>query len=106
MVNVENSVEVLNKEKKFYPDGTYVPRILFFTPDGELIKEAYNRSSKADPAYRYFYISPAEIIDTMIFVLGKDIKPKVSESLTSQDKLNNQELVDERSELDKPSVLN
>lgn len=69
MVNVENGVETSNNYDKYRPDGKYVPRILFFTPGGELIRDAFNRSSSADSEYRYFHKSPYSIVQTMNYVL-------------------------------------
>ncbi|XP_031826525.1 thioredoxin domain-containing protein 12 [Nomia melanderi] len=60
--------KILNKEK-FQPDGKYVPRILFFNSDGNLIVEAYNRHQNADQSNKYFYKNPSEIVETMLFVL-------------------------------------
>ncbi|XP_076248373.1 thioredoxin domain-containing protein 12 [Calliopsis andreniformis] len=70
---IKNDRNLSNKEK-FQPDGKYVPRILFFTPDGNLIKEAYNKHPSADQDYRYFYNNSAQVIDTMLFVLKEYCK--------------------------------
>lgn len=69
MVKVNNKDDIVNNRKKFYPDGKYVPRILFYAPDGILIKEAYNKSLDTDSNNRYYYNTAAQIIDTMNFVL-------------------------------------
>ncbi|XP_063988407.1 thioredoxin domain-containing protein 12-like [Diachasmimorpha longicaudata] len=64
MINIENSSNLIQSEK-FTPDGKYVPRILFFKPTGEFIKNAYNRHPDGDQAHRYFYSSPIQIVQVM-----------------------------------------
>ncbi|XP_076649978.1 thioredoxin domain-containing protein 12 [Halictus rubicundus] len=54
---------------RYQPDGRYVPRILFFTADGSLIKEAYNKKNIAKKDQKYFYTNPSELVETMLFVL-------------------------------------
>ncbi|XP_011629575.1 thioredoxin domain-containing protein 12-like [Pogonomyrmex barbatus] len=80
MVGVRKDEIPAQDEARFQPDGTYVPRILFFTPDGEFMKDIYNRHSKADDKYKYFYNNTSQIIDSMIFAL--DSCPKESSSGT------------------------
>ncbi|KAK0168258.1 hypothetical protein PV327_002082 [Microctonus hyperodae] len=65
MINMENSSEAITKNGRYTPDGTYVPRILFFNSNGEFIPDAYNRHPDADPDHKYFYSSPMQIIDVM-----------------------------------------
>lgn len=57
------------EDKKFQPDGKYVPRILFFTSEGDFIKEACNK--QADKGNKYFYKSPSQVVETMLYVLRK-----------------------------------
>ncbi|XP_034182621.1 thioredoxin domain-containing protein 12 [Osmia lignaria lignaria] len=71
MVKVEFEGQPFLTEKKFQPDGKYVPRILFYTADGGFIEEAYNKHRDADKEHKYFYSSPTQIIDTMMYVLKK-----------------------------------
>ncbi|XP_012536084.1 thioredoxin domain-containing protein 12-like [Monomorium pharaonis] len=72
MVGVRKDEMILMQDKaRFQPDGTYVPRILFFTPDGEFMKDIYNRHPKADNKYKYFYSSPSQIVDSMILALER-----------------------------------
>ncbi|XP_003693661.1 uncharacterized protein LOC100864712 [Apis florea] len=66
--DVEND-KTLN-QKQFKPDGGYVPRILFFTSDGDFIREAYNKCADADKQYKFFYKNPSQIICTMLLVLN------------------------------------
>jgi len=70
MVGMKKDEIPAQDEAKFQPDGTYVPRILFFTPDGEFMKDVYNHHQKADDKYKYFYNSTSQIIDSMILALA------------------------------------
>ncbi|XP_018341476.1 PREDICTED: thioredoxin domain-containing protein 12-like [Trachymyrmex septentrionalis] len=69
MVSMKKDEISAQDEAKFEPDGTYVPRILFFTSDGKFMKDVYNRHSKANDKYKYFYNNPSQIIDSMILAL-------------------------------------
>ncbi|TGZ43782.1 thioredoxin domain-containing protein 12 isoform X1 [Temnothorax longispinosus] len=71
MVGVRKGEISAQDEARFQPDGTYVPRILFFTPDGEFMRDIYNRHPKADDKYKYFYSSTSQIIDSMILALER-----------------------------------
>ncbi|KYQ59836.1 Thioredoxin domain-containing protein 12 [Trachymyrmex zeteki] len=71
MVGVRKDEIPTQDEAKFQPDGTYVPRILFFTPDGEFMKDVYNHHPKADDKYKYFYNNTSQIIDSMILALKR-----------------------------------
>lgn len=71
MVDVRKGEDLAEDEARFQPDGTYVPRILFFTPDGEFMEDVYNRHPKADNEYKYFYSSTSQIIDSMILALER-----------------------------------
>lgn len=69
MVGVRKGEIPVQDEARFQPDGTYVPRILFFSPDGEFMKDIYN--PKADDKCKYFYSSTSQIIDSMISALER-----------------------------------
>ncbi|XP_034944107.1 thioredoxin domain-containing protein 12-like isoform X2 [Chelonus insularis] len=84
MINVENSSDILSYYKEYTPDGKYVPRILFFTYDGQLIHNAYNRHPDADPNHRYYYSSPAQIIDVMQQVIDNKSRNPLPESPTTK----------------------
>ncbi|XP_017893124.1 thioredoxin domain-containing protein 12-like [Ceratina calcarata] len=71
MIKAEMGKDSNLKHKTFHPDGKYVPRILFFTSEGKLIKEAYNRCPDADKDYKYFYKSAGQVVETMLYVLNK-----------------------------------
>lgn len=69
MVDARKGEIPAQDEARFQPDGTYVPRILFFTPNGKFMENVYNRHPKADDKYKYFYSSTSQIIDSMILAL-------------------------------------
>lgn len=71
MVSVRKDEIPAQDQVRFQPDGTYVPRILFFTPDGDFMKDIYNRHPKADDKYKYFYSNTSQIIDSMILALER-----------------------------------
>ncbi|XP_029678751.1 thioredoxin domain-containing protein 12-like [Formica exsecta] len=71
MVNARKGEMSAQDEARFQPDGTYVPRILFFTPDGEFMEDVYNRHPKADNKYKYFYSRTSQIIDSMFLALER-----------------------------------
>ncbi|XP_014472094.1 PREDICTED: thioredoxin domain-containing protein 12-like [Dinoponera quadriceps] len=71
MVSARKGEMSAKDETRFQPDGTYVPRILFFTPDGEFMEDIYNRHSQADNKCKYFYSSTGQIIDSMILALER-----------------------------------
>ncbi|XP_046427535.1 thioredoxin domain-containing protein 12-like [Neodiprion fabricii] len=68
MVNVEASGEKQLPDK-FVPDGAYVPRILFFCPDGKLLREIDNQDPNREPNYKYHYWNVGQIVDSMFRVL-------------------------------------
>jgi len=65
MVNTVDDAEP--KDSMFSPDGGYIPRILFLTPQGEVQPEIFN---KGRDNYKYFYPSIGEVITTMKSVMG------------------------------------
>ncbi|XP_003702094.1 thioredoxin domain-containing protein 12 [Megachile rotundata] len=69
MIKVELNGQQILYEKKFQPDGKYVPRILFYTADGDFIEEAYNKHKTADREHKFFYANPSQIVETMLYVL-------------------------------------
>ncbi|XP_067003197.2 thioredoxin domain-containing protein 12 [Anabrus simplex] len=66
------------KEKKYAPDGEYIPRILFLSPDGDVKTEFYNESG--NPSYKYFYSDTWSIIATMKKV-AVSYKRKISKEI-------------------------
>ncbi|EFN82717.1 thioredoxin domain-containing protein 12 [Harpegnathos saltator] len=71
MVNARKGEMSAKDEARFQPDGTYVPRILFFTSDGEFMEDVYNRHPKADNKCKYFYSNTTQIIDSMLLALER-----------------------------------
>lgn len=55
------------REPKYYPDGKYVPRILFLDPSGQLMKEVINIGGNSQ--YKYYYSNTTSLINSMQRVL-------------------------------------
>ncbi|KAL1117173.1 hypothetical protein AAG570_004500 [Ranatra chinensis] len=74
MVNVEDPEDSLPELRPV----TYVPRVLFFTPDGKFCEQFYNRLG--NPKYKFFYPNATSIAATMKDVLEKyPIHPPVKQ---------------------------
>jgi len=65
MVNVMDEDEPSGDQ--YTPDGGYIPRILFFDPEGELLRDVVNVGG--NPSYKYYYSSDGPIADSMRRVL-------------------------------------
>mmetsp|Transcript_39018 Transcript_39018/g.98817 ORF Transcript_39018/g.98817 Transcript_39018/m.98817 type:complete len:166 (+) Transcript_39018:185-682(+) len=65
MVNVGEDVS----DKKFSPDGGYIPRILYAEPDGDLRSDVTNKMG--NPKYGYFYSSAWEVEKGMTNALSR-----------------------------------
>jgi len=65
MVNVMDDEEP--EGDMYQPDGGYIPRILFFNPDGELM-DVINEDG--NPKYKYYYSDDAQIADSMRRAVG------------------------------------
>lgn len=50
-------------EAEFKPDGGYIPRILFLTPQGEVMSEVVHAGG--NPKYKYYYAEPRSIVTAM-----------------------------------------
>merc|ERR1712080_723980 len=77
MVNVGDDDE---PEGALYkPDGGYVPRILFFNPDGSLLDDIINRDG--NPKYKYYHYSPNSVADSMedVLILTNNWEEKVEQ---------------------------
>ncbi|XP_029474844.1 thioredoxin domain-containing protein 12 [Rhinatrema bivittatum] len=61
MVNLEDEEEPKNGEYSL--DGSYIPRILFLDPSGNVHPEIVNK--KGNPSYKYFYSSADQVIAGM-----------------------------------------
>ena len=53
--------EFAESAEKFQPDGGYIPRILFFHPDGTPIAGV----TGPNPTYKHFFSDPAQIVAAM-----------------------------------------
>lgn len=56
-----------NLDKKYQPDGTYVPRILLGTPSGEVKPEL--TAPGGNPKYNFFYTSAGQVSPRLVRVL-------------------------------------
>ncbi|XP_046388732.1 thioredoxin domain-containing protein 12-like [Ischnura elegans] len=61
MVNTMDSEEPA--DKIYAPDGGYIPRILFLSPDGEVLEDITNE--EGNPSYKYYYFNVNDIISSM-----------------------------------------
>jgi protein-disulfide reductase (glutathione) len=69
MINIEDDEEPDDPTLK--PDGGYVPRILFATPDNRVSNGHFNR--EGNEKYKYFYSTATQIMNTMS-VAARDLK--------------------------------
>ncbi|OXA51059.1 Thioredoxin domain-containing protein 12 [Folsomia candida] len=71
MVNVLDDEEP--PEELYRPDGGYIPRILFFSPKGELMDDVIN--TEGNPQYKYYYYDVDGIMTSMNGVVKKLLSP-------------------------------
>jgi protein-disulfide reductase (glutathione) len=88
MVNTVDDEEPTGSS--FSPDGGYIPRILFLTPEGEVITEGYAQNHGAVEKYKYFHSGPDSVVATMIAVKARNAaevlaSSEVPASLSGQD---------------------
>ncbi|XP_053615500.1 thioredoxin domain-containing protein 12-like [Plodia interpunctella] len=67
MVNLVDDEEP--KANGFSPDGAYIPRILFISPNGNVDHDIYNEEGSNQ--HKYFYSKPDQIVKSMKKVLQK-----------------------------------
>ncbi|CAC5411371.1 TXNDC12 [Mytilus coruscus] len=79
MVNVLDDEEP--EGEKYSPDGGYIPRVLFYDPDGNILDQYKNENGHPD--YKYYHFSPTSIAETM----KKVIKERNLEKPTGNDEL-------------------
>ncbi|KAI5726157.1 hypothetical protein M8J77_024607 [Diaphorina citri] len=61
LINVYDDEEP--DDNKYFPDGSYIPRILFLDADGEVDRKIYNQ--KGSKEHKYFYYNAQSIVDSM-----------------------------------------
>ena len=61
MVNLGDDEEP--SDPKYKPDGGYIPRILFFHPDGSFLPEITN--TDGNPKYKYYHYDPQSVLESM-----------------------------------------
>ncbi|KAG8222805.1 hypothetical protein J437_LFUL005011 [Ladona fulva] len=61
MVNAMDSEEP--SDKKYAPDGGYIPRILFLSSEGDVLEDIVNDGG--NPSYKYYYFGVSDIISSM-----------------------------------------
>ena len=66
MVNVDQ--DQMPAIQSYGPDGTYVPRIMFFNENGELASDITNSNN---PRYRYYYSPKDDLMGRMRDALAK-----------------------------------
>ncbi|XP_049885739.1 thioredoxin domain-containing protein 12-like [Pectinophora gossypiella] len=67
MVNLVDDEEP--KSSSYAPDGSYIPRILFISPNGRIDGEIVNEEGSTQ--HKYFYSKPEQIARSMKKVLDK-----------------------------------
>ena len=60
MINVDQDLEP--QVLRHGPDGTYIPRVLFFSPAGELYTDVLNPTRQR---YKYFYMPTDDLVGAM-----------------------------------------
>jgi len=69
MVNAGDDDEP--SEEVYKPDGGYIPRILFFKPDGTFLKDIVN--TDGNPKFKYYHYSAHSVADCMEDVTLMDL---------------------------------
>lgn len=70
MVNVDQDED--ERVMAYGPDGTYIPRVMFFDPSGKLDPEIANERS---PKFKYFYTAPLDLLNSMHVAIQRHGKP-------------------------------
>ena len=66
MVNA-GETEDLHDNTDLNIDGSYIPRIFFLDPQGQVLPEVYN--TNGNPSYKYFYFNANTVLSSMRQVL-------------------------------------
>uniref|UniRef100_A0A8D8SKU1 Thioredoxin domain-containing protein 12 n=1 Tax=Cacopsylla melanoneura TaxID=428564 RepID=A0A8D8SKU1_9HEMI len=61
LINVYDDEEP--RDPKYFPDGGYIPRILFLNADGEVDPTIYNERGSTE--HKYFYYNAQTIVESM-----------------------------------------
>jgi thiol-disulfide isomerase/thioredoxin len=69
MINVDQDLEPSSQQ--YGPDGRYVPRVLFFDPQGELDQDLLNASRRR---YKYYYSPQDDLVGAMRQALERHAK--------------------------------
>ncbi|VDI66417.1 protein-disulfide reductase (glutathione) [Mytilus galloprovincialis] len=79
MLNADDDEEP--EGEKYSPDGGYIPRVLFYDPDGNILDQYKNENGHPD--YKYYHFNPTSIAATMKKVIKERNleKPAVNEEL-------------------------
>lgn len=70
MVNIDQDTD--ERVMQYGPDGTYIPRVMFFDAAGELDASIDNDRS---PKFKYFYTSSIDLVKSMHEALERHGKP-------------------------------
>ncbi|CAG5117506.1 unnamed protein product [Candidula unifasciata] len=65
MISVED--DEVPRSSELSPDGSYIPRILFLDPEGNVLSHVYNQ--QGNKQYKYYYPETASIVESMKQVL-------------------------------------
>jgi len=79
MVNTMDDDEPKAGNDKYTPDGGYIPRILFFGPKGELLRDEINKGG--NDKYKYYYYDEESVAESMKRVYKSISSPESEESL-------------------------
>ncbi|XP_004931380.1 thioredoxin domain-containing protein 12 [Bombyx mori] len=67
MINLVDEEEPASSA--FAPDGNYIPRIIFLSPEGSVDHDIYNEDGSSQ--HKYFYSKPEQIVKSMRKILEK-----------------------------------
>jgi len=94
MVNAGDDDEP--SEELYKPDGGYIPRILFFKPDGSFLKDIIN--TDGNPKFKYYHYSAHSVADCMEDVTL--LEPTWQEEKNRDEIIENEDQTEEKDDLD------
>jgi len=74
-VMVRCNAKDVPKERKYAPDGRYVPRFLFYHPDGDLMADVINER-RSDDEFKYAYEDVRRVTESMERAKGVYVRQK------------------------------